>query len=272
MRAKDLSENKDIAKELDPGFVRRDNWERGLMFIGVAVALVAIAVALIAYFIGQGAQRDVNIVKRSIQKTPCTLHPEGGACTQIKERIARKGSLRNPCIEHQRVTGTRGRNCKRFYIPPSERETGRPPATHPAPAPSPPPASTSEVLGSRELVATPGADKKPAENLKTAPAAAPQHAATEAPAGSMGGATPEASPPPVSSTSAPSTAVEAIPTSPNPPVEVAPPPAESVESPSKSVGSVAATVLEGASEEATDDVGGLVEGTCERTAPLLPIC
>jgi hypothetical protein len=81
---------------------------------GLAAAIV-LAAGLGLWAVVVNSEQATQITK--IQKTPCTLAPEGRACTRIKERIARHGDLRNPCIEHQRVTGAKGRNCRRFFIP-----------------------------------------------------------------------------------------------------------------------------------------------------------
>jgi len=50
-------------------------------------------------------------------KTSCTRDPSSDACGKIRQEVARAEPLENPCISHQRVEGTRGRNCPRFFIP-----------------------------------------------------------------------------------------------------------------------------------------------------------
>ncbi|HYJ22617.1 MAG TPA: hypothetical protein VEW07_11425 [Solirubrobacterales bacterium] len=81
--------------------------------LALMIGVLAVAISINAERRNEEQGRDIT----KIQKTPCTLHPEGDACTRIRERIARKGDLKNPCIEHQRVEGTKGRNCDRFFIP-----------------------------------------------------------------------------------------------------------------------------------------------------------
>lgn len=48
--------------------------------------------------------------------TPCGEDPGGTRCAEQRQAVARAEPIRNPCIEHQRVEGTRGRNCPRFYV------------------------------------------------------------------------------------------------------------------------------------------------------------
>ena len=111
--------NEQIAQlqDSDPEFARTLKRLRVASY-GLAAAIV-LAAGLGLWAVVVNSQQATQITK--IQKTPCTLTPEGKACTTIKERIARHGSLKNPCIEHQRVEGTKGRNCPRFYVSPSQR-------------------------------------------------------------------------------------------------------------------------------------------------------
>lgn len=51
-----------------------------------------------------------------VTKTACTRDPSSRACAEQRQAVARKEPLKNPCISVQRVTGTKGRNCKRFYV------------------------------------------------------------------------------------------------------------------------------------------------------------
>jgi hypothetical protein len=92
--------------------VRKAKIGRRLLVFVVAATCLGTLYA-IAVNVGQGD--DITNIQKT-QKTQCTLHPAGKACTKIKERIAFTGSLKNMCIEHQRVTGTKGRNCPQFYI------------------------------------------------------------------------------------------------------------------------------------------------------------
>lgn len=107
--------NEQIAQlqDSDPEFARTLKRLRAASY-GLAAAII-LAAGLGLWAVVVNSEQATQITK--IQKTPCTLHAQGEACTRIKERIARHGSLKNPCIEHQRVEGTKGRNCKRFYIP-----------------------------------------------------------------------------------------------------------------------------------------------------------
>lgn len=110
--------NQQIAQlqDSDPEFARTLKRLRAASY-GLAAAIV-LAAGLGLWAVVVNSQQATQITK--IQKTPCTLAPEGKACTRIKERIARHGSLKNPCIEHQRVTGTKGRNCEHFFIRPAQ--------------------------------------------------------------------------------------------------------------------------------------------------------
>lgn len=112
--------NRQLAQlqDSDPAFARTLKRLR-LASYGLAAAII-LAAGLGLWAVVVNSEQATQITK--IQKTPCTLDPEGNACTTIKERIARHGSLKNPCIEHQRVTGTKGRNCPQFYVSPSQRE------------------------------------------------------------------------------------------------------------------------------------------------------
>ena len=112
--------NQQIAQlqDSDPEFARTLKRLRVASY-GLAAAIV-LAAGLGLWAVVVNSEQATQITK--IQKTPCTLDAEGKACTTIKERIARHGSLKNPCIEHQRVEGTKGRNCPQFYVRPSQRE------------------------------------------------------------------------------------------------------------------------------------------------------
>lgn len=48
--------------------------------------------------------------------SPCSESPRGDACSNQREAIARAERLKNPCIQHQRVEGTKGRYCPKFYV------------------------------------------------------------------------------------------------------------------------------------------------------------
>ena len=48
--------------------------------------------------------------------SPCAENPRGKACAEQRQAVARAEPIRNPCIEHQRVEGTRGRYCPRFFV------------------------------------------------------------------------------------------------------------------------------------------------------------
>lgn len=52
-----------------------------------------------------------------VQKTACTRDPSSAACAQVRQEVARAEPIENPCISLQRVSGTKGRNCPRFFIP-----------------------------------------------------------------------------------------------------------------------------------------------------------
>lgn len=124
-RKETLKQTGDVARELDPGWVRRDRLERvGLAIVG-ALAMGGLIVAIIA---AVRSGDTAGQVRKIIQKTPCTVAPKSVKCTHVKHRIAVEGDIENPCIEHQRVTGLKGANCERFFIPPAERETGEPAA------------------------------------------------------------------------------------------------------------------------------------------------
>jgi hypothetical protein len=112
--------NQQIAQlqDSDPEFARTLKRLRAASY-GLAAAIV-LAAGLGLWAVVVNSEQATQITK--IQKTPCTLHPEGKACSAIKERLARHGSLKSPCIEHQRVEGTKGRNCPHFYVPPSQRQ------------------------------------------------------------------------------------------------------------------------------------------------------
>jgi hypothetical protein len=112
--------NQQIAQlqDSDPEFARTLKRLRAASY-GLAAAIV-LAAALGLWAVVVNSEQATQITK--IQKTPCTLAAAGKACTTIKERIARHGSLKNPCIEHQRVTGAKGRNCPQFYVSPSQRQ------------------------------------------------------------------------------------------------------------------------------------------------------
>ena len=107
--------NEQIAQlqDSDPEFARTLKRLRAASY-GLAAAIV-LAASLGLWAVVVNSEQATQITK--IQKTPCTVDPEGKACTMIKERIARHGSIKNPCIEHQRVEGTKGRNCPQFFIP-----------------------------------------------------------------------------------------------------------------------------------------------------------
>lgn len=112
--------NEQIAQlqDSDPEFARTLKRLRVASY-GLAAAII-LAAGLGLWAVVVNSEQATQITK--IQKTPCTLNPEGKACTTIKERLARHGSLKSPCIEHQRVEGTKGRNCPQFYVPPSQRQ------------------------------------------------------------------------------------------------------------------------------------------------------
>lgn len=180
MTARERAEGKAIAKELDPDFVRRDRRQRAGMFAAVVIALIALVVGVPAFLIGLGNSRDIN----HIQKTPCTLHPASKACSKIKERIARKGSLKNPCIEHQRVTGEKGANCSQFFIPPIERATGLPPEQATA---TPAPASTTHTTAAGPPAPGPGKPAGSEHQHGGSPAPAATSPTSEAPAPAAAG-------------------------------------------------------------------------------------
>jgi hypothetical protein len=266
---REIRDNREVAQKLDPGWVRRDRLERAGMAIVGILAMGAIVVATVSIVMSSGTRGEVH---RFIQKTPCATRPAGHKCTHVKERIARKGSLRNPCIEHQRVTGTRGANCPRFYIPPVERETGHPPASSPMSA-APGAKEPSREVGSSAVV-----DKESAENLTPPPpvgGVAPPAKST--PAGKPDESGPVATaptPPPAPSPKieSPSGTGEATAPSTNPPVEIEAPAAPSEEAAPKALGQATGELVEGTVDEVGGDVGGLVEGTCERTEALLRLC
>lgn len=51
-----------------------------------------------------------------VTKTACNRNPSGAECAKLRQEVARAEPIENPCISHQRVEGTKGRNCPRFYI------------------------------------------------------------------------------------------------------------------------------------------------------------
>lgn len=163
--------NQQIAQlqDSDPEFARTLKRLRAASY-GLAAAII-LAAALGLWAVVVNSEQATQITK--IQKTPCTLNPEGKACSTIKERIARHGSLKNPCIEHQRVEGTKGRNCPHFYVPPSQRQLQAKPESiqgsqqggEDQPAPSP--------------AGSPGGASPPKTGSHKAPA--PQHPGSKAP-------------------------------------------------------------------------------------------
>jgi len=60
-----------------------------------------------------------------VTKTPCSRNPASKECAEQRQAVARKEPLKNPCISVQRVTGTKGRNCKRFYVKHGDDEGGQ---------------------------------------------------------------------------------------------------------------------------------------------------
>ena len=47
---------------------------------------------------------------------PCGADPAGQKCAEQRQAVARAEPIRNPCTSYQRVTGSRGRNCRRFFV------------------------------------------------------------------------------------------------------------------------------------------------------------
>src|SRR4029077_5591140 len=136
----------------------------GRRLLVVVVGLTCLGtVYAIAVNVNQGADitnvhNDVTKVERSAcAKDP--THPSA-ECEEIRRQVDRHESIVGACIQHQRVTGTRGRNCPRFYIdvadqgepgpssavggdaPQSPSTATQPPAPgHPAPPGAAPPAA-----------------------------------------------------------------------------------------------------------------------------------
>jgi len=97
---------------LDPEYVKRER-RREIRFWGsLFLAFVAIAGATWAVVVN--GRQDTQLTR--IEQSACAEDPAGRKCAELRAEIAEAEPLRNPCISHQRVEGTKGRNCPRFYI------------------------------------------------------------------------------------------------------------------------------------------------------------
>jgi hypothetical protein len=79
----------------------------GMLVSGGLSALAVVAVVALGIY----------SQKTFVAKSACTKDVSSAACAKIREEVARAEPLTNPCISHQRVEGTKGRNCPRFFVP-----------------------------------------------------------------------------------------------------------------------------------------------------------
>jgi|GEM_PF-2598215 len=146
-----FSEKLKALRNSDPEFARSVARLRGaVIFLLAATGFVAAMTANIVN-VGQGhGIRNVHNEVTRIQKTPCGKHPADPSkrCETLRQALAASESIVAECIAHQRVEGTRGRNCKRFYVdvdldgaPELQRQGGDAQQTgstgHQQPSPSP---------------------------------------------------------------------------------------------------------------------------------------
>lgn len=85
--------------------------------------------ALVALMVGVVGTASVAIrgeeTRRIVTKSPCLVAPDGKACADIRQDVARAEPIRNPCVSYQRVTRTRGRACPKDFIDLSQRPEGQ---------------------------------------------------------------------------------------------------------------------------------------------------
>ncbi len=111
-------------KEIEAAVARA---RRGRLLIFAAAltvslaAIVGLGAAVVANVVnvGQGNEiRNVHNDVTRIQKTPCSRSPgrPNSKCERMRQQLARGESIVSACIAHQRVTGSKGRNCSRYFV------------------------------------------------------------------------------------------------------------------------------------------------------------
>lgn len=184
------------------------------LLIGAGLAICAIAVvglvgAVVNYLVNQGQDTTIRNVHNDVtrfEKSACAKDPTrpSAKCEEIRQALARNESIVGACIQHQRVTGEKGRNCPRLFVDVADH--GGPQPTSPgSPAGSDAPRSPSSAT-------QPAAPNHPAHtgtgtnghDGKTSPQPSPGTTATGSPAGQA----PSSSPTSPSSDSSITTEVE----------------------------------------------------------------
>jgi len=206
-----------IAKD-DPKFARSVKRLRMASWLFGLGALLALAFSIWAVAVNFFQSADITNVHNDvtrIQKTPCSRHPAqpSQACEELRQALAASESIVAECIAHQRVEGTRGRNCKRFYVDVDlggapelqhqggdAHQTGSTGHQQPSPSPSGGGGSGTEAgKGGGHVAPAPGSGggggPSPAADGGRAPAAAPA-------SGGSGGQQSSAPPPPPASEAA----------------------------------------------------------------------
>jgi hypothetical protein len=89
------------------------------LLVGVVAAVCALSLYTFSVNVQQGDDiTNVHNEVTRIQKTPCGQHPADPSrrCEHLRQELAASESIVAGCIAHQRVEGTKGRNCPRFYV------------------------------------------------------------------------------------------------------------------------------------------------------------
>lgn len=108
-----------ILQQHDPEFLKKRKrerlWLRAALGVGIMAVIVG-SLAIAGYFKNEG-----RVTK--IEKSACAQDPRNPTkeCEGIREALARNESIAVSCIQHQRVEGTKGRRCPKWYI---DRERG----------------------------------------------------------------------------------------------------------------------------------------------------
>jgi hypothetical protein len=208
------------------------------------VLVVGAACALSLYAIWVNVQQGSDITNvhndvTKIQKTPCGKSPTNPThrCEELRQALAASESIVAECIAHQRVEGTKGRNCDHYYV--DVRLGGSPdPNLH--------------VLSDRSTPGR-GADQpRSTGHHQSAPTPSPGGGHPDASDGTDHGDGKRSDPPPPAATPGSSTGSSAG-SSPTNPTQEQPPSA---------TGTMPSTVeaAGGAVKEAGEGVGGAVEG------------